>query len=580
MRRALIHAWGPSEPVVEIARQLALAGPLHVIDLLGSLPTETPGQLVHLPTQARVGRVRDLGLSAFDQFMARLPEQEIAPGLPIRSVLLDGFPLYWTTALAEKHDSFHWGRALFLLAGVGEVDEVTMADEVVVTLPDPRLERTADALLRTAGVDGARFECLAGATTVPSTGRVIRSLLGMVRRVLRFRPRVEGAIGARPAVFVLMSARIAPERHPLVPGIIRLASRAGRSAQVWLCPPWLDPSRPIPADLVSSGPSAAEVVRLAAAGVALSIRLGGLPPRDIWSDGVPFDGSLVLDEFQSCLATTAERLLCARWFGRALRRVDDGVVLFEDEFYATGRLLSRALSGSVRTVAVQHGLLAEAFTTYRISAAEVAAGLVLPDVFAVWGDGYARLIREMSPALEAVVCVLGHPGLAAAETHAPARAEHTARRILWCTTTASAAILEGRLLAESFQMISERVEFELLVREHPLHPVPDDQLEKVLGGMPFRRERSARLAEALGAVDAVLVSAFSSVVVEASAAGVPVLGLFPDSLGRAGGCTAASPAEVAEFLRNPVQDHEHNVVRDPSRWLDLFGEARGRVSVS
>lgn len=129
------------------------------------------------------------------------------------------------------------------------------------------------------------------------------------------------------------------------------------------------------------------------------------------------------------------------------------------------------------------------------------------------------------------------------------------------------------MIAESLQMISTDVDFELLVREHPLHPVSDDQLKNVLGGVSFRREGSARLAEALGSVDAVLVGAFSSVVVEASAAGVPVLGLFPDSLGRAGGYTASSPLEVAEFLRSPVPDEAHDVVRDPSRWLDLFGEA-------
>ncbi|HRP37575.1 MAG TPA: hypothetical protein PLS50_07245, partial [Candidatus Dojkabacteria bacterium] len=107
------------------------------------------------------------------------------------------------------------------------------------------------------------------------------------------------------------------------------------------------------------------------------------------------------------------------WFSNYFERLDAGVkVFFSDEFYTTGRILSAAARKcnrkNITTYGVQHGLLLENHTVYRISDLEFEDfirrndGLPKPDFFVTWGSYFSNLFLQINSLPEEYVIAAGN----------------------------------------------------------------------------------------------------------------------------------------------------------------------------
>jgi hypothetical protein len=256
--------------------------------------------------------------------------------------------------------------------------------------------------------------------------------------------------------------------------------------------------------------------------------------------GVP--GAALREEFRyyfaNVLPRAAEQIETAR---RAVARLAPDVVAMLNEHGRFERALTAAArSGRVRVIALQHGVISEEERFYMFSRDEVSPDLdfrspyvPLPDVTAVYGEYYRRLLAEKSSYPESAVRVTGAPrndrlfrseppGLRV-QVLGGLGLDPERKTVLWATQTHGLGADETRRsIEEVARMMAELPGVQLVVKLHP----NEEQSGEAYRTLPAGRTRIASAeADTIALVRAcdLLVTKTSTVALEAAALRKPVV---------------------------------------------------------
>lgn len=245
-----------------------------------------------------------------------------------------------------------------------------------------------------------------------------------------------------------------------------------------------------------------------------------------------FSDKLLLEyEIKNAITANIHYLFYGIWLKNYFSRLTHKVnVIYQDEFYEDGRIISRALESydHVTTIGLQHGLFDLHHTVYGISELEfnkeTGDPLPSPKLFVVWGEFFKNYFLSNNHFDQKRIKVLGNLRYLNMEVPSIKR---KIKKVLWCTSTPELAKNEILLLGNA---ILDNDEYEVTLREHPIYKYTDE-LENTL--RIFERfpklkvsTRSLILDE-IRYHDLIIVNCFTTVFLDASLNGKYCLRLFP-----------------------------------------------------
>lgn len=265
-------------------------------------------------------------------------------------------------------------------------------------------------------------------------------------------------------------------------------------------------------------------------------------------------------------------------------------VFYQDEFYASGRVISAAAKKSennhIQTYGVQHGIFYEAHTVYSLTDDELNNsannGLPIPDKFVVWGEYFKRHFLKYNTKGDDFVISAGNPGYTAMpETVYSSHKKHNLN-ILWCTTNKIDIINQYKNIISGFldnyndAFVTVRchpqLDFKSFIGSQLLKP---DHVKRV----KFSLENS--IYEAINTSDIVLSSSGSTVFLDAMVCKKPVFKLVNDDyymgdLGDKEMPKVYSHQDLINEIQRITSDNNATINysdllnTNPSQWKKLF----------
>jgi hypothetical protein len=161
-------------------------------------------------------------------------------------------------------------------------------------------------------------------------------------------------------------------------------------------------------------------------------------------------------------------------------------VFYSDEYYISGRIISAAANlaanKNIVTYGVQHGLLLENHTVYRISDLELAKlnsdgdELPRPDHFIAWGEYFRDLFLSANSLDKNYVLVAGNLKYCLIHQRGLylAKKENNKKKLLWCTTIPNYFKAEYAIVEPVLKQLEN---YELSFRLHPVRHISREQIE-------------------------------------------------------------------------------------------------------
>ncbi len=214
-------------------------------------------------------------------------------------------------------------------------------------------------------------------------------------------------------------------------------------------------------------------------------------------------------------------------------------VFYEDEFYETGRIISKAFSTNkyTETYGIQHAVITKEHTVYNISDIEVTNSLnsdkmPIPDKFIVWGEYFKTIFLENNSLDEKFIIPAGNLSYIKSTKKIGFQSKK-ASKILYCLTTKNIFLKELSIIQNlSFSGNC----FEISIRFHPLWKFDINFLNKKLNNAVFSISEELNIEDAILNSDIVITGAHSTAFIDALVYKKPVLRLIiksdsiPDNL--------------------------------------------------
>lgn len=183
------------------------------------------------------------------------------------------------------------------------------------------------------------------------------------------------------------------------------------------------------------------------------------------------DETLINYEIKNAVINNIHHLFYGIWLKNYFLQKASAInVIYQDEFYETGRIISKVLESNnyVNTIGLQHGLFDLHHTVYGISNIEFegnSESIPAPDIFVVWGNYFKNYFLCNNKFDNNRLEVLGNPRYFNFKSSLLLNAK-LVKKILWCTDTPELTMndilfLENTLLQDD--------NLEITIRMHPLY---------------------------------------------------------------------------------------------------------------
>lgn len=150
-------------------------------------------------------------------------------------------------------------------------------------------------------------------------------------------------------------------------------------------------------------------------------------------------------------------------------------ILYVDEFYKSGRLISMAKQAAnnkrIKSYGLQHAFFGAGHGVYHLSKDECISGLPIPDIFVVWGNYFKRHFQQSLKNKEINIKLSKPCSVFIDNINFGIDKENPAKnridedlRILWCTTTKNSTVKEWDIFIK-LKIKSANTKFGL--KEHP-----------------------------------------------------------------------------------------------------------------
>ena len=312
--------------------------------------------------------------------------------------------------------------------------------------------------------------------------------------------------------------------------------------------------------------------------------------------GFSLESNFIFKEIDNVLNSKAHLLYTYLWLNKFFKSQKSRLnVLYEDEFYDTGRMISAAnifsYNSNVKCFGVQHGMFSEFHTVYNVSDIEIKStskelfnGLPIPNYFITWGQYFSKWFLKNNTLAESFILELGNPlFINAAYKYHPklGKVKESDYNILYCVTSYELFVKELPIVNEILKKMKNVF---LTLRMHPnfdFEIVPDNFSN--VESFSFSKYESIHTA--ISKSDLVLTSAHSTIFLDSIAMKVPVIRLqtviFDSTMElNINGCITIGEFDFNEeklklfLLKKYREDIAKNFIfLKPERWIKFLRES-------
>lgn len=510
-----------------------------LLDITGVTPDKMSLSRIYARDFDLNGKIEQQSIGDYVETIGQLSLFTMPDGKNIRSVAMNGLPLFWVTNLAQKHPFRHWGATMFYLKHIiaNKVVDPAMFNEVIIIASMP------DSLIREA-VNGMKFfpgkvinVIGTGSKKNVSIKEHLKLYLRLYRQLLNRRSGKRRLKEAEMPTLAMVSLAAESFRKSPLTKVVSKYLESSASALFLNFPDTLAGRNAgtIEAEmLLSSMPGTGKFISL----LRNSISLRRYLQKQLAANGTKnWLAGMALEEMLRVLSRP-DLLFYHQWMDQFFSTLPAGTKLFyEDEVYITGRTITHAASKhfNLTTIGYQHGNIGANHTVYCISQTELTNSIPntkdampFPNYFLFWGEHFKKQflqynqidVKRLIPAGN-----LQYIQLRKQQKNKLQQNGSTVIKILWCTTSFELAKMEYSLFSH---LLEKNEDWQLVIRMHPLINI-SDQLNSILPIALKNRiiwGEPVSVYDQLKEVHLMICSAHSSVFFDAINMEVPVIRVY------------------------------------------------------
>lgn len=550
-------------------------GNQEILDLTGAL-----SELKNTSTLYDVdpsGKLEDLAVSRYVTFIGEIANS-FAGKKSILSFKICNTPLFWLSPLAEKHDSFHWGKNFWTLVIIARQRRQLLTDEPIILLPEEfsQIKRILDSELKRTGFKEVKIYVLTKTkkyTRKPN--QFIRNIITSYLRLYKFYQRIKKCHSAvnNPDLILISKSKNAWKSNEFKdPDLNHISLYYSRFKNVYI--PYLQSFNiefsdfnDIDRDYLESFPSLKQILSLIFQQMKVYSFVSLFRIKRLLIDELEIPFNLIGNEILS--GASVINFVNFLWLSNYLRRFKKSVkVFYSDEFYTTGRVISASIASSsnnnIVSFGVQHGLYNSRHTVYRIGDNEVFPnsnngkdGIPLPNYFLVWGDYFKNIFLKYNSIESSFVIVAGNlKYILLNRNEFISSPKSDCLRVLWCTTLLTNFRQEYSILEK---VLINRSLYDLVIRLHPVGHISTQNVNEILHHSILEHTKLSAnkdIFQDLANCDIVITSSSSTSYLDALVANVPCIRIIsgvtmPDFLNEEveNLIDCRSPSELEEALK-------------------------------
>ncbi len=441
------------------------------------------------------GELEVLAIKHYVNFIGSLSRASV-DDINVRTITIADQPLFWFTPLAEKHDSFHWGKDAWILYTLLKNKAELFKTKTTILLPAAynHIKPLLNEFFRITALDLPEFVYVGSIPPkITRLSNFIYALKSLIRSViLKWQLKLKKAKqlhSKQRNVFIFMATGPSDnniETDGDLGAVFRLSSSLTESIGIPIFYTykihkydWSNTDE----IFLRAYPSYRQLWSLFLEQIKVYGRIISYDKKSCKVENVEIPFSLLLHEI--LIGWKYFSFLNFVWLSNYFKRLNNDVsVFYADEFYISGRIISAAARianvNRINTYGVQHGLVLENHTVYRISNLELEDyikkndGMPKPDFFISWGTYFANLFLSYNSLPKDYVIPAGNLKYYQISQAGPRCNQNNKKiKILWCTTLlnffkAEYAIIEAAL--------KEMNNYELCFRLHPVNHIKREEI--------------------------------------------------------------------------------------------------------
>ena len=468
--------------------------------------------------------------NTFVEFIRQTSIAKFRNGKDVRQYTVSNLPLYWLTEYSEKHPYNHYLYGILLLQSLLKRGVLSM-QEITIYCP-PRYTFLQSLLFQLFPKEVLRVFKKRNRSE-PRFIRFFRTNLITIIKILRQRTYSKSMAKLEPnsLVYFRMSNQTS---H--VDRIIAVFNEKGINKEnpvVQIDHNAYVSGKKMDQSLLACRPTLIELLGVFSKLIWIKIRLRS---EQIIIEDTKFNSDFLMHELNAVISHSPHKIYSYLWLRNFFNNQSSKIkVLYEDEFYVSGRVISAAKINSdnenISTYGIQHGMFSDNHTVYNISDIELHStlndrnnGMPIPDFFITWGTFFTDFFLKHNSLGKRYIMEFGNPLFVFNSTQTNNTETDSIsgpKKILYCLTSSKLFYDE---LALVNRILEENDNCELIIRHHPNFKFDVDKaLFKNCKSVKISSETS--LLNDLSDVSYVLTSAHSTIFMDALSCGKSVIRL-------------------------------------------------------
>lgn len=463
-----------------------------ILDIPGVINNHS--KIIRISSIDEDGKLETLAVQKYVNFIGALSRLEIGE-TNIRDFKIFDQTSFWFTQLAEKHDSYHWGKDVWLLYTLltEKADLFTGTSTIILSASYKHISVLIEEFFRISLLNKPSIIYVGKhPSSVSWFSYMFRSFNFLIKSIaLKLQLKIKNVKSIQDKqknIFVFNDFNSWNNELMTNSGtgaVFNLSSTITYSTAVPLINTFNSfhyEWDKIDGNFTLSYPSFKQLIKLFKDQIKYykSLKLHNREHCTIGKIKMPFN--LLFIEL---LSVEYFDILNFVWFLNYFNSINQPVkVFYQNEFYIYGRVISTAAKASnnkyVSTYGMQHGLVLENHTVYQISDIELkdlkkGDGLPKPDFFITWGKYFGELFlngNSISPQYTIAAGNLKYHQILQAEKANYKKGN--VLKLLWCTTLPNLFKAEYAIIAD---VLEEMDNYEICFRLHPGKHIKKEDLK-------------------------------------------------------------------------------------------------------
>jgi len=481
------------------------------------------------------GSIEKRALNNYVETIGRLSNHKINKKQSIRDIKVGKISLFWLTSLAEKHDSYHWGQVVFFFLQLIKEKKIFFDTAIIIILHNTG-EKTKSSITKSILKYQPNYNI-----TYINTNNYQKSLSSLIKiwikEVLYFCIfKFKNMQKYNVDLLKYNSFFITPEIEAVNKNnsdfdVGWQKSIFSKNSEKSYNIPYLFSLKTLPEFSKNNGlktysdaqPTFSQFFSVFFSVLSCYFSLKKKIAVDFYYKSFFLDCEPIFFEFYDVLFKPSF-FINYLFLKNFTSRINKGIFYYSDELYSTGRLISTAIKikSNFLTTGIQHGLILENHTVYRITDSEQTGKNIipLPDKFIIWDNLFKKRILLNSKIIETRLIINNNEKYNNFSNKIKAGKINVIKdkkNILWCTTLPEHFIFEAAVLKKiNFN------DYNLHIRLHPLMLIKPQFVKKTLKEIPFTISNESLINDFIFA-DIVITNPFSTIFYDAVIANIPVI---------------------------------------------------------